>query len=85
MSEGGTAEALYREAIERLGRYLMSAPSLPVRIYFTANGYAADADAATREKSCASLGNCSRRWRWRDSRSEPGANCSPPARPRADG
>ena len=79
LSEGDTAEGLYRDSIERLGRPA-SAPSLPALTCSTANGYAANDGAPTHAKNCARPTECWRRWAWRASRIAPAASCSPPVR-----
>jgi hypothetical protein len=83
LSEGGNADRLYGEAIERLSRTRMRAELARV-ISSSANGYDARIDASTRANSFASPTRCSRRWAWKVSPNAPAKNWSPPARPGAN-
>ena len=59
LSDGASADALYREAIERLGAP-GSVRSSPARIFSTGSGCAARIAGSTRASSCARLTRC---WR----------------------
>ena len=73
MSEGATAERLYRESIERLGRSRLR-PELARVICCTANGCAAKGVTRTHANSCVRRTTISRRLAWRPSQSELATN-----------
>jgi hypothetical protein len=69
LSEGATADSLYREAIDRLGRTRIR-PEL-ARAHLLANGCVARADASTHANSCVPLTTCSLPSGWKGSPSAP--------------
>ena len=67
LSEGETADELYREAIEQAEPDRHCVPSSPERTCSTESGYAARIAGPTRELSCAWPTRCSPRSAWRHS------------------
>ena len=74
------AEALYREAVERLGRRRIARRTSPAPSSSTANGCAARTAASTRASNCAPPTSCSAAMGAEGSPSAPATSCWPPAR-----
>ena len=83
LSEGAPAEALYREAIERLGRTRVRGEHARAHLLY-GEWLRRERPAQGRPRAAARRAPALRAtWGWRRSPSAPGASCRPPARRRA--